>query len=142
MQAEDTTKVICYLNARRGGNTDRQIIARLRADKAHGKAASAITRSALAQFYGLEQRPTPRQDTSQIDALTAQVSTLAQSVIDLQGQVTALAGQVAMMQQQSTVMAALLAALLGNDRGTKQQARELAGHALAAMTNGNGANGR
>lgn len=141
MQGTDTKAIRTYINPRRS-SVDRAILARLRADAAHGKAASAITRSALAQFYGLEQRPTPRQDTSQIDALTAQVSTLAQSVIDLQGQVTALAGQVAMMQQQSTVMAALLAALLGNDRGTKQQARELAGHALAAMTNGNGANGR
>ena len=137
MQATDTKAIRTYINPRRS-SVDRAILARLRADAGHGKAASAITRTALAQFYGLEQRPTPHQDTSQIDALTAQLSTLAQSVIDLQGQVSALAGQVAMMQQQNAVMAALVAALVGGDKGTKQQARQLAGHALAAMT-GNGA---
>lgn len=142
MQAEDTTKVICYLNARRGGNTDRQILARLRADRGHGKTASSIVRRALAEHYGIERPTLAHQDNAQIDALTAQVSTLAQSVIDLQQQVSALTGQVAMMQQQAAVTAALLAALVGNDKGTKQQARELAGHALAALGNGNGNGGR
>jgi len=138
MQAEDTTKVICYLNARRGGNTDRQIIARLRADKVHGKAASAVVRRALAEHYGIERPTLAHQDGAQIDALTAQVSALAQSVIDLQRQVSALTSQIAMMQQQQTVTAALLAVIAGNDKNAKRQAQQLAGQALAAMTNGNG----
>ncbi len=140
MLAEDTKAIRCYLNGRRSSR-DRAILARLRADAAHGKTASAITRSALAQFYGLEQRPTPHQDTSQIDALTVQLSTLAESVRSLQQQVSALAGQIAMMQQQQTVTAALLAVIAGNDKDAKRQAQQLAGQALASMTTGNGNGG-
>ena len=138
MMSQDTKAIRCYLNGRRSSR-DRAILARLRADAAHGKAASAITRSALAQYYGLE-RPTPAPD-GPIDALTAQVSTLAQAVIDLQQQVSTLTSQIAMMQQQQTVTAALLAVIAGNDKGAKQQAQRLAGQALAAMTNGNGNGG-
>lgn len=138
MMSQDTKAIRCYLNGRRSSQ-DRAILARLRADAAHGKAASAITRRALAEHYGLEQRPTlARQDSGQIDALAAQVSALAQSVIDLQQQVSALTSQIAMMQQQQTVTAALLAVIAGNDKDAKRQAQQLAGRALASMTTGNG----
>lgn len=138
MHAEDTRSIRTYLNPRRS-SVDRAILARLRADGAHGKTASSIIRRALAEHYGIERAALPHQGTEQIDALTNQVATLAQTVIDLQQTVNALTGQIAMMQQQQTVTAALLAVLVGNDKNAKREAQQLAGQALAQMTgNGNG----
>ena len=138
MYAEDTVRLVAYLNPHRS-SVDRQVLARLRGDAAHGKAASAVVRAALAEHYGLEHRPT-LPDTAQ-----QQLAALTQAVQHLTTQFEAMAALTAQVQQLTAQVAALQAdnqrlrqLLLGATFGDKTQRRQAEQAALALVTDGNG----
>lgn len=131
MQGRHTHAIKAYLNPQKS-RADRDIVARLLADNAHGKATSAIVRMALAEHYGLEERrPTPPPDRA-LERLTAEVEGLRQTVAQMaaimERQCSAQALEIARLQ-------VALMALAYGDRTMQRNAR-----ALAASLTGN-ANG-
>lgn len=129
MQGEHTTALKVYLNPQKS-RVDRDILARLRADNAHGNASSAVIRKALAEHYGLEERrPAPVQDGA-LERLTAEVAALQQTVaqisVMMDAQVSAQAVEIARLQVALMALAygdrtmqrcarSMVASLLGND---------------------------
>jgi hypothetical protein len=143
MQARECHRLNAYLNPARSG-ADRQLLARLRADRARGVGYSETVRRALTHYYEHRDRPAP----TPADALAL----LSESVAALQRQVEALTQQVAAWHQQTAQLHAenahlqlALVQLAYGDRQMQQAGRAVANHALAALSagsgNGNGANG-
>jgi hypothetical protein len=82
LQGEHTTALKVYLNPQKS-RVDRDILARLLADNAHGNASSAVIRKALAEHYGLEDcHPAPAHSGA-LEQLTAEVEALRQTVAGL-----------------------------------------------------------
>lgn len=132
MQGEHTRAVKAYLNPRKS-RADRDLMARLLADNAHGKGTSAIIRAALAEYYGLEdKRPAPAPNAAAIEALTTEVEALRQTVGQMaaiiERQCSAQAVEIARLQ------VALMALAFG-DRPMQRSARALA----ASLCPANGA---
>ena len=122
MQGKQTQALKAYLNPRKS-RADRDVMARLLADNAHGKGTSAVIRTALAEHYGLEERrPAPAPDGA-LEALTAEVAALRQTVAQMaalfEQQVNTQALEIARLQ-------VALIALAYGDRPTQRNARALA----------------
>lgn len=135
MQGRKTTRLNCYLNPDRG--SDRALLARLRADRAHGLASSEVMRRALTRYY---ERPALTPTTP------PELATLAESVAALVESVTALQQQVRDLAAEN---AALKLSLVGATLGNREQRQEATGHAARVLAkssarpngNGNGGNG-
>jgi hypothetical protein len=130
MQGEHTRALKAYLNPHKS-RADRDLMARLLADNAHGKATSAVIRTALSEHYGLTERPTLPQ-ASALKELTAEVEALRQTVADM----------AAVMQQQCAGQSAEIArlqvalmALAFGDKGLQQRGRAVAA-SLATLNSG------
>jgi DNA-binding phage protein len=141
MYADDTTRIVTYLNARRS-SVDRQLLARLRGDAARGKAASAVVRQALAEHYGLERPTLPDGGVEALNAVTAQVAALVETVAQLQTQVATMQDQNAKLQQQTHQLRLALVGVVYGDRAMQQQGRAVASAALATLSTQSNGNGR
>lgn len=143
MYAEDTARIVTYLNARRS-SVDRQVLAKLRGDAVRGKAASAVIRQALAEHYGLERPTLPGGGEAlgeALGAVTAQLAALTEAVARLQSQVATMQAQNEQLQQQTHQLRVALVSFVYGDRAMREQARSTARDALAALQQMNG-NGR
>lgn len=136
MQARDCHRLNAYLNPARSG-ADRQLLARLRADRARGVGYSETVRRALTHYY--EHRD--RQPYPSTDALAL----LSETVMALQRQVEGLTQQVALWHQQTAQLHAenarlqlALVQLAYGDRQMQKAGRAVANHALATLSAGNG----
>jgi hypothetical protein len=125
MQGRNTYRINAYLNPDRAG--DRAILARLRADRAHGLAISDIVRRALTEHY--QQQPTPPAAPELAD-LAAALAGLTEQVRSLQ----------ATVQQLTAENADLRVTLAMAAFGDKAQRSDVLGAAarLLVRPNGNG----
>ncbi len=139
MQARDCHRLNAYLNPARSG-ADRQLLARLRADRAHGVGYSETVRRALTHYY--------QHRDGDGAATTDALALLSEAVTALQRQVEALTQQVAVWHQQMAQLQAenarlqlALVQLAYGDRKTQQAGRAVADRALAALSTGTGVPG-
>ncbi|MBP8974870.1 MAG: hypothetical protein KBH93_13455 [Anaerolineae bacterium] len=134
MQGRNTARINCYLSSGRG--SDRELLSKLRADRARGVAYSETVRRALAHYYEHRDRPAPTplaDHTAEISELRAQVAALADQV----AQLTRLTAELdALRSENARLQVWLLSATYGNG-AQRKAATQHAAHVLAAL-GGNG----
>ncbi len=94
MRATTTRCLKVYIR----GGADRQLMARLMADRAHGICYSETLRRALRHYYNLDRIPAPASDNGQSAA--SAVLLLAAQVRDLTAEVGLLRAEVAAMRRE------------------------------------------
>jgi hypothetical protein len=133
MQGRNTTRINCYLGSGRG--SDRELLSKLRADRARGVAYSETVRRALAHYYEHRDRPapTPPDHSTEIAVLRAQVAALADQVTQLMRLTAELD---ALRAENARLQVWLLSATYGNG-AQRKAATQHAAHVLATL-GGNG----
>lgn len=140
MQARECYRLNAYLNPARSG-ADRQLLARLRADRARGVGYSETVRRALTYYYEHRDRPAPAPTADALDLLSETVTALQRQVEGLTQQVAAWHQQTAQLHAENARLQLALVQLAYGDRQMQQAGRAVANHALAVLSAGNG-NGR
>ena len=137
MQARECHRLNAYLNPARSG-ADRQLLARLRADRARGVGYSETVRRALTHYYEHRDRPAPAP-TADALALLSEAVTALQRQVEMQGQQLALwHQQTAQLHAENARLQLALVQLAYGDRQMQQAGRAVANHALATLSAGSG----